>query len=273
MSTNLSKKDMKLLLYVGGILILILGYFVGWKHFQTRQAQLDAENETLTTQLNKLTTIYTNQSDYKEKKALYDNKIQQVYDSYPAEVKEENTILYASDLEKQYDISISDIKISKANQLYLLASQSAGDGAAQTTTEEGTDTEATVDNSGDTVTQTAADTTQTSSVDQQLGIIEEESVALPDLTLYSTVAGYDFTTGYQDCKSVFASILAFADHRNVPSITLAYDAETGELKGNMSVNMYYLTGTDKEYGEPDSGVTNFGKDDIFGTLQSGGESE
>lgn len=86
---------MKLLLYVGGILILILGYFVGWKHFQTRQAQLDAENETLTTQLNKLTTIYTNQSDYKEKKALYDNKIQQVYDSYPAEVKEENTILYA----------------------------------------------------------------------------------------------------------------------------------------------------------------------------------
>ncbi len=41
----------------------------------------------------------------------------------------------------------------------------------------------------------------------------------------------------------------------------------------MSVNMYYLTGTDKEYGEPDSGVTNFGKDDIFGTLQSGGESE
>ena len=187
MSTNLSKKDMKLLLYVGGILILILGYFVGWKHFQTRQAQLDAENETLTTQLNKLTTIYTNQSDYKEKKALYDNKIQQVYDSYPAEVKEENTILYASDLEKQYDISISDIKISKANQLYLLASQSAGDGAAQTTTEEGTDTEATVDNSGDTVTQTAADTTQTSSVDQQLGIIEEESVALPDLTLYSTM--------------------------------------------------------------------------------------
>lgn len=110
-------------------------------------------------------------------------------------------------------------------------------------------------------------------MDQQLGIIEEESVALPDLTLYSTVAGYDFTTGYQDCKSVFASILAFADHRNVPSITLAYDAETGKLKGNMSVNMYYLTRTDKEYGEPDSGVTNFGKDDIFGTLQSGGESE
>ena len=67
----------------------------------------------------------------------------------------------------------------------------------------------------------------------------------------------------------YASILAYADKRNVPSISLSYDGESGKLSGNMTVNMYYMTGReDAAYEEPSSGVHSLGVKNIFGTIKN-----
>lgn len=263
MNTSISKKDLKLLLYTGGILILIVGYFLGWKHFQQKQETLSAESETLTQELNKLNDIYMNGENYKNQTAVCNTNIQQIYDSYPVEVKEEDAILYARDLEQEYDITISNVGIAKANQLYLLGSGAVD---AQNDTAE-IDT---ADASAGTDT-TTADTSATASsgIDGELGLLDASQVTLPQLALYNTEVTYDFTVGYEDGKSVFASILAYADKRNVPSISLSYDGESGKLSGNMTVNMYYMTGReDAAYKEPSSGVHSLGVKNIFGTIKN-----
>lgn len=105
-------------------------------------------------------------------------------------------------------------------------------------------------------------------MDEQLGIMDESTVQLPSLSLINTSVSYDFETGYTDCKSVFAMILDYAEKRNVPSISLKYNDQTGLLDGNMNVSMFYVSGTDKLYMEPDAGVILHGKENLFGTVEN-----
>lgn len=264
---SISKKDIKLLLYVGGILLLIAGYFLGYQHFAEIQVTLDEENVNLQSQVVRLNDIYMNQEMYIEQTQTFNQEIQAIYESFPAEVREEDAILYGRGLEKDYEMKISSIGISKANQFYLLGSAVAGTDTAAADVE--TDEEL-MDTTGETTdtTTTSEETPVTTgqTVDAALGLMSESSVQLPQIALFDTAVTYDFSVGYEDCKSVFAAILACADKRNIPSISLSYDGESGKLVGNMSVNMYYIAGTDEVYEEPDAGVVLHGVDNIFGTL-------
>ena len=257
---SISKKDIKLLLYVGGILLLIAGYFLGYQHFAEIQVTLDEENANLQSQVVRLNDIYMNQEMYIEQTQTFNQEIQAIYESFPAEVREEDAILYGRGLEKDYEMKISSIGISKANQFYLLGSAVSGTDTAAADTE--TDEEL-MDTTGETTdtTTTSEETTVSTgqTVDDALGLMSE-------IALFDTAVTYDFSVGYEDCKSVFAAILACADKRNIPSISLSYDGESGKLVGNMSVNMYYIAGTDEVYEEPDAGVVLHGVDNIFGTL-------
>ena len=247
---SISKKDIKLLLYVGGILLLIAGYFLGYQHFAEIQVTLDEENVNLQSQVVRLNDIYMNQEMYIEQTQTFNQEIQAIYESFPAEVREEDAILYGRGLEKDYEMKISSIGISKANQFYLLGSAVSGTDTAAADAE--TDEEL-MDTTGETTdtTTTSEETPVTTgqTVDAALGLMSESSVQLPQIALFDTAVTYDFSVGYEDCKSVFAAILACADKRNIPSISLSYDGESGKLVGNMSVNMYYIAGTDEEYEE------------------------
>lgn len=257
MNSRISKKDIKLLLYVGGLLLLALAYFLGYQKFMEKREVLEAEQANLQQQVNRLNEIAMYLDDYEEQAAVYDEEMDKIFSDYPAEVREEDTILYACDMENSYDIWVSNIGISPANQVFSLGDNVTTDVvAAETTTDESA----------------AAGTESTGmSVDEQLGIQDEATVTLPYISLFDTAVVYDFTTGYSDCKSVFAMILACADKRNVSSISLAYDTETGLLNGNMNVNMFYMTGSDKTYEEPDAGIIVHGKDNLFGTVEVQGE--
>ncbi|MGN0337986.1 MAG: hypothetical protein ACI4EE_10885, partial [Lachnospiraceae bacterium] len=232
MNSVVSKKDVKLLLYVGGILLLVLAYFFGYQKFMEKREVLEAEQSRLQQQVDRLNEIYAGRDEYEKQITAYNAEMIQIFNNYPAEVREEDTILYASELEKKNEIRVSNIGISPAIQMYSLGDNL---GAAGTDAVAATGDQAAADAA-------AADSGQT--LDQQLGILDEASVTLPYFSLCNTAVAYDFTTGYNDCKSVVAMILESAEKRNVSAISLTYDTETGLLNGNMNVNMYYMAGTD-----------------------------
>lgn len=91
------------------------------------------------------------------------------------------------------------------------------------------------------------------------------------VSLYGTQIAYSFTVPYEDMKQVIQTIQEEEEQRNVETITLSYEAGSGELAGSMTVNMYSVTGTDKPYTVPDVPAMSLGTDNIFGTVEPAGE--
>lgn len=283
MNRVISKKDAKLLLYAGGILLLVLAYFLGYQKFMEQREVLEAERSSLRQQVNRLDEIYAGKDEYEKQTLAYDGEMTQIFNNYPADVREENLILYASELERKHEIRFTNIGISPAMQIYSLG-DSVGAGTAEGTASESTGTAESAAAAESTGTAESADAAGTEAdadaaaaedqeqkLDEQLGILDEASVELPQISLCNMAVAYDFTTGYNDCKSVFAMILESAEKKTVSAISLTYDTETGLLNGNMNVNMYYMTGTDKIYEEPDAGSIVHGKEDLFGTVDQKNE--
>lgn len=270
MNRVISKKDAKLLLYAGGILLLVLAYFLGYQKFMEQREVLEAERSSLRQQVNRLDEIYAGKDEYEKQTLAYDGEMTQIFNNYPADVREENLILYASELERKHEIRFTNIGISPAMQIYSLG-DSVGAGTAEGTASESTGTAESADAAGTEADANAAAEDQEQKLDEQLGILDEASVELPQISLCNMAVAYDFTTGYNDCKSVFAMILESAEKKTVSAISLTYDTETGLLNGNMNVNMYYMTGTDKIYEEPDAGSIVHGKEDLFGTVDQKNE--
>lgn len=272
MNRVISKKDAKLLLYAGGILLLVLAYFLGYQKFMEQREVLEAERSSLRQQVNRLDEIYAGKDEYEKQTLAYDGEMTQIFNNYPADVREENLILYASELERKHEIRFTNIGISPAMQIYSLGDSVGAETAEGAAAAESTGTAESADAAGtEADAANAAAEDQERKLDEQLGILDEASVELPQISLCNMAVAYDFTTGYNDCKSVFAMILESAEKKTVSAISLTYDTETGLLNGNMNVNMYYMTGTDKIYEEPDAGSIVHGKEDLFGTVDQKNE--
>jgi hypothetical protein len=264
---KIKKKDLKVVLYLVGILALVAGYFLGYQNLAEKRTELEAQRTLLQEKETKVNEIYENQSTYQEEADEAEQKASEILAKYPADVQGEDVILYTVDLENEFDAQVTTIGFTEDNLLYTVGANT-GDEAEDTSTDDTDDTDETDETDTADTTQSAAEVTS-----QDIGIVDASTVQLPQISMLETTVTYDFTIGYTDCKSMFQSILDYANKRNVSSISLSYDSESGQLAGNMIVNMFYLTGTDKEYTEPDSGVTLHGTDNIFATLEKGDKND
>lgn len=84
---------------------------------------------------------------------------------------------------------------------------------------------------------------------------------------YEVIMSMNYQGSYEGLKNV---ILYNKDQNNrmvIDSLTAAYDSTTGMLTGNMTLNQYFMTGTENVYIEPYVPTLNLGTDNIFGTME------
>jgi Tfp pilus assembly protein PilO len=87
------------------------------------------------------------------------------------------------------------------------------------------------------------------------------------MTGYQSQITLAYQTTYKDLKEVLTYLNDYQDRITVNNVTTAYSAETGELTGNMTLSLYSLAGTDREYTEPIIGRVTSGVDNIFRTKE------
>lgn len=100
-------------------------------------------------------------------------------------------------------------------------------------------------------------------------------------TLWQPPQGYydslaiTYEASYDSLKKWVLAVEQSEDRMTIPSVSAAYDEETGNLKGVITVNMYYLTGTGKEYEPPVITGVGKGTSDIFrsGGVRTSGAAE
>ena len=223
---KISRKDIKLLLYAGGILFLVAVYFVFYRNIDQKSNELEGEIRLLEQEKNHLEALNDKKAEYKEKTEEMQREIDVVLAGFPADVREENAIVYAKQLENLSGMEISGINIGSKNLLHSTGENAESEG------------------NGDTDT-----------ADQ-----------LPSLYLYGMPVNYSFTVEYSSFKKAAALIAENEEKRNMETITLSFDEESGKIVGTASVNMYFIMGSNSVYQEPEIPPIQQGIDDIFGTV-------
>lgn len=95
----------------------------------------------------------------------------------------------------------------------------------------------------------------------------EESTVPITYSLYKNPTTVAYSTTYKGLKNMFEYIEEHKNRMSVDVFSLSYDPETGVLMGNVVVDMYYVTGTDKQYTQQNLSGVSVGTDNVFGTLE------
>lgn len=80
---------------------------------------------------------------------------------------------------------------------------------------------------------------------------------------YRDTIGMSYEAKYSDFKEMIAYIHGLSDRMTISSVSASYDKENGMISGVITVNMYYLTNTGREYDEPNITNPNKGVPNIF----------
>lgn len=264
---SISTRDKKILLMFSGVAVFAAGYFFGYRPQMSKAEEIETASVPLETRLNELLEMAKNKEFYVEETSKYNQEVSDYVAQFPADVKEEDGILLARDMENTLDMEVSNIGISTRNfiasldgsteeEIGELVDQTLSEKANEQTQEqideiEGTDTKA---------EEALADATEAAVSD---------AANLTDLTvLFRRLDTLQFSGTYESLKDAVDYLASRSGRMTLDSVDASFDASTGNLMGTITVNMFSMTGTGSTYTEPDAGSVALGRKDLFGTIKA-----
>ena len=262
---NISMRDKKLLLMFSGVAVFGLGWFFGYRPQMEEAANIEAANKPLEERLSNLLELAGNRDFYISETENAQNKINEYVSKFPSDVKEENGIVLAQNIENSLGMQISNVGIATkefvasidgsteeeiAEQNETMSEQANSQTREQIDEIEGTDSKAAeeLQNASDIAAAQADSTSQTP-------------------VLYRTQDTLEFTGTYANLKDVVAYLAEQTGRLTVDNMNASYDTSTGYLTGSIVVNMFSMTGTGNTYTEPDAGQVAYGTSNLFGTFE------
>nr|WP_296041740.1 hypothetical protein [uncultured Blautia sp.] len=264
---SISTRDKKILLMFSGVAVFAAGYFFGYRPQMSKAEEIEKASVPLETRLNELLEMAKNKEFYVEETSKYNQEVSDYVAQFPADVKEEDGILLARDMENTLDMEVSNIGISTRDfiasldgsteeEIGELIDQTLSEKANEQTQEqideiEGTDTKA---------EEALADATEAAVSDAE---------NLTDLTvLFRRLDTLQFSGTYESLKDAVDYLASRSGRMTLDSVDASFDASTGNLMGTITVNMFSMTGTGSTYTEPDAGAVALGRKDLFGTIET-----
>ena len=262
---NISMRDKKLLLMFSGVAVFGLGWFFGYRPQMEEAANIEAANKPLEERLSNLLELAGSRDFYISETESAQNKINEYVAKFPSDVKEENGIVLAQNIENSLGMQISNVGIATkefvasidgsteeeiAEQNVTMSEQANAQTREQIDEIEGTDSKAAeeLQNASDIAAAQADSTSQTP-------------------VLYRTQDTLEFTGTYANLKDVVAYLAEQTGRLTIDNMNASYDTSTGYLTGSIVVNMFSMTGTGNTYTEPDAGQVAYGTSNLFGTLE------
>ena len=109
---NISMRDKKLLLMFSGVAVFGLGWFFGYRPQMEEAANIEAANKPLEERLSNLLELAGNRDFYISETENAQNKINEYVSKFPSDVKEENGIVLAQNIENSLGMQISNVGIA-----------------------------------------------------------------------------------------------------------------------------------------------------------------
>lgn len=260
---KISDSDKRLLIIFFAIVILACSYFFIFNKGMTKASELEAQNEQDSAKVQQMQQMEASLPQVKENIENMKQTQADIIAKYPSDMTTEKTIESLQDYEDHSsDFHITDITFAMRMPLV----------GATDTTAAGSSTDET-DGSADTAdgaADSAAGDTSAAADTQSAGEKTDDAAADASADTVGNVAGYYASIGiryeasYNGLKEMIAYVNAFQDRTTITQFTAAFDDATGKLTGEMTLNMYYITNTGKEYVPPVFDFMPKGVSNIFG---------
>ena len=256
--SNISNREKRLLLMLFGVLLLVVSYFAVFSPQMETASEIATQNDSLNARLNELLGMAAKKDYYQRETQNMQDEIDKYCEQFPADIKEEDGIVLAQNIEKASGIAIDTV----GTGVRLMVSE---DG---TVNEEDNSDQQTLSEQDNAATKAQVDqiegNTEASTETQQQ---TADALVEDNPTLYRTQDTLNFTGSYENLKKAVTYINGQVGRMTVDNITMSFDSGTGGLTGTITVNIYSMSGIGNQYSEPDAGTSTYGKKNLFGTLE------
>ena len=261
---KISDSDKRLLIIFFAIVLLACSYFFVFNKGMNQASELEAQNAEDSAKVQQMQQMEASLPQVKENIENMKQTQADIIAKYPSDMTTEKTIESLQDYEDHSsDFHITDITFAMRMPLVGTADTTASGSSADTADET---TDGTTDSAADDTSATTDTTADTQSTED--GTDDTATDASADTS--GNVAGYYASIGiryeasYNGLKEMIAYVNAFQDRTTITQFTAAFDDATGKLTGEMTLNMYYITNTGKDYVPPVFDFMPKGVSNIFG---------
>lgn len=254
---NLSDSDKKLLIIFLSIVLVACSYFFVFTKVMNKASAIEEQNTADSAKVQQMEQMEAGLPQVKENIQRMRKKQKQIIEAYPSDMTTEKVIetLQAMEDENESEFHISEITFAMNMPI-------AADTAADTTADASEDTSAATDTTDTTASTETADSTQ--SAESTDGTTDGSEGPTGQVSGYYASIGIKYKANYTGLKDLILFTNSFKDRTTIPKFTATYDSSTGDVVGEMTLNMYYLTNTGKEYVPPVFENMPKGKVSIFG---------
>lgn len=257
---RISDSDKRLLIIFFAIVLLACSYFFVFNKGMNKASELEAQNAEDSAKVQQMQQMEASLPQVKENIENMKQTQADIIAKYPSDMTTEKSIESLQDYEDHSsDFHITDITFAMRMPLV---------GAADTTAA-GSSTE-TADGTTDSAADDTSATTDTTADTQSTGDGTDDATTDASADTSGNVAGYYASIGiryeasYSGLKEMIAYVNEFKDRTTITQFSATFDDATGKLTGEMTLNMYYITNTGKEYVPPVFDFMPKGVSNIFG---------
>lgn len=260
---KISDSDKRLLIIFFAIVILACSYFFIFNKGMTKASELEAQNEQDSAKVQQMQQMEASLPQVKENIENMKQTQADIIAKYPSDMTTEKTIESLQDYEDHSsDFHITDITFAMRMPLVgAVDTTAAGSSTDETDSSADTADGAADSAAGDT---SAAADTQSAGEKTDDAAADASADTVGNVTGYYASIGIRYEASYSGLKEMIAYVNAFQDRTTITQFTAAFDDATGKLTGEMTLNMYYITNTGKEYVPPVFDFMPKGVSNIFG---------
>lgn len=275
---KISDSDKRLLIIFFAIVILACSYFFIFNKSMSKASELEATNDEDRIKVQQMETMEAALPQVKENIETMKQTQEEIIGKYPSDMKTEKVIESLQDYEDHSsDFHITDITF--AMHMPILGQESTtdassdteGDAASSTTGDTAGDT--TGDTESDAGSDVTSDTAGSTTGDTAGSTTDDSTASASSVEGYYASVGIRYEASYAGLKEMIAYVNQFKDRTTIDQFSASFDDMTGKLTGEMTLNMYYLTNTGKDYVPPVFDFMPKGVNNIFGKTVAGSQSE
>lgn len=248
---KVSKRDVLILLGFLGILAAVCSYFFVFQPTMEKTEKMAEENKQLEARIADLQSKSDNKDTYESQTAQMRREMEEIYQLFPVDVREENAVLLAINQELLSPMEMQSVNIDPLVQVPVV----------ENTQEEMPD--ATYEYE---VVEQLEDEEGTQDAPTQEADYTDDFASVNPYNLMYRRATFNYKVSYEGLKRSIKNICMQTDRMVIDNLSVVYDEQTGLLQGSTMVNMFCIPNQEgKEYEEPDFGGVLLGTDNIFGT--------
>ena len=274
---KISDSDKRLLIIFFAIVILACSYFFIFNKSMSKASELEATNDEDRIKVQQMETMEAALPQVKENIETMKQTQEEIIGKYPSDMKTEKVIETLQEIEEHSsDFHITDITF--AMHLPILGQESTTDASSDTMSDTAGDTtgDTESDAGSDVTSDTAGSTTGDTGSDvtgDAVGSTTDSTASASSVEGYYASVGIRYEASYAGLKEMIAYVNQFKDRTTIDQFSASFDDTTGKLTGEMTLNMYYLTNTGKDYVPPVFDFMPKGVNNIFGKTVAGSQSE